>query len=420
MNASAFIWVAGACAVLGGFFSLASISLRSFRRVQLEAAFGARADRLKAFDRHLTDLRLTVAFCRSLANLLLAVAAVYLFEPWRAGWVGMLWAVLVAGALMGVLGVAIPNAWAAHAAERVLAATFPLLMAAYYALYPVVAVLRAFETPVRRLWGVEEFALRPEQEARQEILQAASEGRAEGAVREQEAVMIQSIVKFGDRRAVEIMTPRTEVYALPAETPWPEACRRVAAAGHSRVPVYQGDLDHVVGILYAKDLLSRVGEADVPLASLLHKPYLIPQTKPLSDLLREFRVRQVHAAIVLDEYGGTAGLVTIEDVLEEIVGEIADEHDRPTQAMLRWLEPGTAEVDGRMYVDDLNVAMGTRIPEDEDYDTVAGFLFSELGYVPTVGETLQARGAEFKVLEATERKISRLRVRALPGEEAST
>jgi CBS domain containing-hemolysin-like protein len=140
----------------------------------------------------------------------------------------------------------------------------------------------------------------------------------------------------------------------------------------------------------------------------------------LPDLLREFKARKVHIAIVLDEYGGTAGLVSIEDVLEEIVGDISDEYDHAEPALMRRTGPTAAEIDGRLLIDDLNDAMGLSIPENENYDTVAGFVFSQLGYIPGPGETLVSHGAKFTILAATERKISKLRIELAPQEKRET
>jgi len=224
------------------------------------------------------------------------------------------------------------------------------------------------------------------------------------------------VMDFGQTRAGEIMTPRTDIFALPVETSLARAAEAIVEGGHSRVPLYQGDIDNIIGILYAKDLLRHVGaDQPVPLRSLMRKPFFVPESKPLDDLLKEFKARKVHIAVVLDEYGGTAGLISIEDLLEEIVGDINDEYDLPEPALMKRLGPDEAEVDGRMYIDDLNDALGLAIGEEgRDYDTVAGLVFSELGYIPSVHETLEVHGARFTVLAADERRITKLHVKKLP------
>lgn len=420
-NVSPYLWVVLGCTALTIFFSLVSISLRTVRRVQLEEAFKhLDPSRLEMFERHLPALRLAASLWRSLANLVLVVAMMYLFEVHGQGWGPLVLAVAAAGAIIAVFALAIPNAWASHAGERVLAATLPVIMFLRYALYPVIATLQAFETPVRRLSGIPDSPPDQEETVKQEILHAATEGQAEGTVQAEEVEMIESVMEFADTRAGEIMTPRTDIFAIPVQTPWADACHQVSAAGHSRVPAYDGDLDNIIGILYAKDLLQHVGGNEkIALNAILRKPFFVPITKPLDDLLREFKARKVHIAVVLDEYGGTAGLVTIEDVLEEIVGEIADEYDLAQPALMKRIDERVAEVDGRMYIDDINKALGLHVPEDEDYDTIAGFVFSELGYIPTPGETLESSGAKFTVIAANERKISRLRVEIVPETKKS-
>jgi CBS domain containing-hemolysin-like protein len=414
-------YVVLAATVVSAFSSLASYALRSFRRTQLEQAFRLHGqDDLSRFDRHLPALKLTASFCRAAANLVLVVAMLYLFDAPRRGTWALLAAAAAAGGIIALFTDAIPHAWASHAGEKFLAACFGVLLALRYALYPVVATMHAFDMPIRRLSGAgEEGVVAEDEAARQEILQVATESHAEGAVDAEEVKMIESVITFGQTQAGKIMTPRTDVFALPGDLSWEEGCRRVHQSGHTRVPVYEGDLDNILGVLYAKDLLQYV-RRDPPqnLREVMRKAFFVPETKPLDDLLREFRTRKVHMAVVLDEYGGTAGIVTIEDVLEEIVGEIADEYDRTTPSLMRRVDETAAEVDGRMHIDELNAAMDLHLSENEDYDTLAGFLFSELGYIPKTGETLRACGAEFRILAADERKITRVRVQRRPDEPA--
>jgi CBS domain containing-hemolysin-like protein len=320
-----------------------------------------------------------------------------------------------AAGLIAIFGIVIPQLWAAYAAEKVLLATLGVLVACRYALYPVVAVMAAFDLPIRRLSGAVDGDDENGEAAKAEILQAATEGQAEGAVDAEEVEMIESVMEFGETRANEIMTPRTDLFALPVEAPWKEACRQIVQAGHTRVPVYEGDLDNIIGVLYAKDLLRLLEAGDgVPLRDIMRKPYFVPETMPLDDLLREFKRRKVHLAIVLDEYGGTAGIATIEDLLEEIVGNISDEYDPAEPQQIEIVDDRTVDIDARMHIDDLNDALGLELPEDEDYDTVAGYVFSELGYIPATGEQLESAGARFSVLAGDERKIVRLRIERLP------
>jgi CBS domain containing-hemolysin-like protein len=399
---------------LSAFFALTSYSLRVARRVQLEEAFSGPAGRrrLALLEKHVAALRLTTSFLRAVWNLALTVSMLYLLDVWRHGPWRLAGAAGAIAGLIALFGIVIPQMWAAYGGEKVLRGTLYFLVACRYALYPLVAVMAAFDLPIRRLSGVaDDEPANGEEAAKAEILQAAEEGAAEGAVGADEVEMIESVMEFGETRVGEIMTPRTDIFALPVETPWQEASGQIVAAGHTRVPVYEGDLDNIIGVLYAKDLLQFVARHEqVPLRNIMRKPYFVPETKPLDDLLREFKRRKVHIAVVLDEYGGTAGIATIEDLLEEIVGEIADEYDREQPQEMKRLNEKTVEIDARMHIDDLNDALQLSLPEDEDYDTVAGFIFAQLGYIPQPGEKLDARGARFAVLAADERKITRLRV----------
>jgi putative hemolysin len=411
-----FGWVVVVFTALSGFFSLVSVSLQSFRRMELEEALGGpssrrRLDRLEA---QWPALRLTAGLCRAVCNVFIVVGMLYALGGTEGGWVRAAGAVAAAAALIAVFAVAVPHAWAGHGGEKILAAGLPALLACRYALWPVVQLLAVLHVPIRRLRGIPDAPAEDEDSAKREILHVAEEGRAEGSVNAEEADMIESVMEFSETDAGEIMTPRTDIFALPVDTPWDSACQQVFQAGHSRVPVYENDIDNIIGILYAKDLLAHRAQGETQaIRQTMRKCYFVPQTKTLDDLLREFKARKVHIAVVLDEYGGTAGLVTIEDVLEEIVGDIADEYDQPEAAQMQRLGEAAVEVEGRTRVDDLNDALGLEVPEDEDYDTVAGFVFSELGYIPPVGEVLAADGARFTVLAADERKITRLKVERL-------
>jgi CBS domain containing-hemolysin-like protein len=417
--------VAVIAVALSGFFSLNACALRDPSRRDLESAFlGRGRRRLDELLKHLSELQMVCALLRSVCNLAILVLLLFAFDAGfenRAVAIGV--AVAVAAGLISIFVVAIPHAWASYAGEKVLSVTAGVLLALRRALWPVIAVMAAFDVPVRRLSGIPD----PQQDhsgngatdvemsrlgtaVKAEILQVASDGQAEGAVDAEEMEMIESVIEFGDRRAGEIITPRTDIVALPSDSTLEKVRRTVVEAGHTRIPVYTGDIDNIIGILYAKDLLAIEGLDQTDLRSVMRKPFFVPETKSLDDLLREFKARKMHMAVVLDEYGGTAGLVTIEDLLEEIVGEISDEYDHAESPLIKRIDERTAEVDGRMDIEDLNDAMGLSLPEEDDYETVAGFVFSELGFIPPEGQTLNANGATFTVLAADARKITRLRV----------
>ncbi|MHC4718345.1 MAG: hemolysin family protein [Planctomycetota bacterium] len=429
------LWVAVASAALSGFFSLNAYSLRDTSRRKLEAAFADRSDsRLRGLLDHLRELHMLCGFLRTVCNLALLVAVLGCFRVHRgeADIFQIIAAVAVTAGVVAIVSVAIPHAWAHYAGAKILAATAPVLTALRAGLLPLVMIMRAFDLPIRRLAGVpdpvseepgENGAGRNgsarETAIKAEILHVASEGQAEGAVDAEEMEMIESVIEFGEQRAGEIMTPRTDMIALPVDADGAQVRQTVVEAGHTRIPVYDGDVDHIIGVLYAKDLLNVPDPTQVDLRRVMRKPFFIPETKLLDELLREFKARKSHMAIVLDEYGGTAGLVTVEDLIEEIVGDISDEYDRPESILMKRVDDRAVEVDGRMYIDDLNDALGLSIPEEEDYDTVAGFVSSELGAIGQAGESLTACGAAFTVLAADDRKITRLRVEPVSESKAA-
>jgi CBS domain containing-hemolysin-like protein len=205
-----------------------------------------------------------------------------------------------------------------------------------------------------------------------------------------------------------------------ATAPWDELISQAIESGHTRIPVYDKTRDDIVGILYVKDLLPELatGDADsrTPIRELLRKPLFVPETKAVDDLLQMFQQLRTHIAVVLDEYGGVSGLVTIEDVLEEIVGEIDDEYDPESVQEIERIDQDTVEALGRAHIDEINEALSLELPEDGDYDTIGGLVFSELGRIPQTGEAVVWQDkVRISVLEATRRRIDRVRIERLEG-----
>lgn len=242
-------------------------------------------------------------------------------------------------------------------------------------------------------------------------------GEEGGLLKEEEKEMIYSIFDLGDTLAREIMVPRIDVVAVEADTPVAEALDIILEAGHSRVPVYDDIIDNIIGILYAKDLLAhwRNGGQPRPVRGLEREVYYVPETKPVSDLLRELQSKKVHIAIVVDEYGGTAGLVTIEDILEEIVGEIQDEYDTEEFLMDR-ISDDEYIFSARMDLDDINDLMAVDLPTDES-DTLGGLVYSMLGRVPSVGDTLDVADLHLTVLAVDGRRIVQVKAQRIKLDE---
>ncbi|HPH96190.1 MAG TPA: hemolysin family protein [Anaerolineaceae bacterium] len=236
-------------------------------------------------------------------------------------------------------------------------------------------------------------------------------GQPEGQLEQGERKMIFSIFQFGDTRAREVMVPRIDIIALDINTPLPEAIEILTHYGHSRVPVYEDTIDDIVGLLYAKDLLLAVRSEKDSLLSLrerLRPAYFIPEAKKVDELLTEMRSRGVHMAIVVDEYGGVAGLVTLEDIVEEIIGEIRDEYDQAEEQPCQQVGDGEYLFLGRASLDDFNEVMGTHFSHDQA-DTLGGYIYSQVGRVPVGGETLEDEGVLLKVEQVSARRIAKVR-----------
>ncbi|NPV03366.1 MAG: HlyC/CorC family transporter [Syntrophaceae bacterium] len=253
----------------------------------------------------------------------------------------------------------------------------------------------------------------------QEIQSIIDEGEEKGLIDETSGEMIQSILEFRDTVAREVMIPRTEIVAVPSDAPISDIIEQVARHGYTRMPVYEGSVDNIIGILNVKDLIrlwsKPVGEAD--LRPLLRKPYYIPETKNIRLLLHELKDQRQHMAIVIDEYGGTAGLVTLEDLLEEIVGEIRDEHDAE-DADFTDLPDGSTLVDGRVDIDKLEARLGITIPKGK-YETLAGFILHLIRKIPLAGETVRHGDLEMVIASADERSIRKVKIRKT-GETTSS
>lgn len=244
----------------------------------------------------------------------------------------------------------------------------------------------------------------------EEIKTLVDAGEEGGAIEEDEKEMIYSIFEISDTWARELMVPRIDVLAFEVETPLTEAIDALLAAGHSRAPVYENNIDNILGVLYAKDLLRhwRLGKLDVSLRSVLRPAYFVPETKKANDLLAELQQKRIHMAVVVDEYGGTAGLVTLEDIVEEIVGDIRDEYDVNEESYVERVSAQEYIFDARLDLDEVNEVLGLNLPSD-DSDSLGGFIYGQLGHIPVMGEKVQATGALFEVLVVTGRRIRKVR-----------
>jgi CBS domain containing-hemolysin-like protein len=334
-----------------------------------------------------------------------------------AGWIALVWLVLVV----------VPMLVTKFAGPWIVVATWRLWRPVVGVLTPVVRLLGSMASALGHAAagrGTAEAALeRPQDELRLVVEEAHREGRIEGTARD----MIRGVIGLDEVRVAQIMTPRTQTIAIPLAADWDEAVRLAAESGHTRLPVWDRSSDDVVGILHTRDLLNRLADGLAALAEtappesrgirpLLRPPWFVPESMSVQTLLLEFQRGKTHMAIVTDEFGGVAGLVTIEDALEEIVGEIADEHDEAFSDGIRSVSPDVCEVLAHVPVARLNDRLGLSLPEEAGYETIGGFVFHQCGSVPEVGRRIESHGVVLEVLAATRRRIDLIRITRLGGE----
>ncbi|MGE4614135.1 MAG: hemolysin family protein [Planctomycetota bacterium] len=305
----------------------------------------------------------------------------------------------------------IPEAITIWVGDKIAVALLPVLVAFEKLISPLTATFRVARRGLLRLIGGR--AARSDQDLAEASIRAAVDlGEREGLLEKGEKTMIESVLEFRDSDVIEVMTPRTDMVCLEASDTIEEAIPKAIACGHSRIPIYRKNFDDIIGVLYVKDMLRHAaddGLRSMVIEKVVRKIHFVPETKKLQELLGEFRAERFHIAVVLDEYGGTSGLVTIEDIIEEIVGEIEDEYDTAGRDQIRRVDDVTWDLDGRTSILEVNRSLDAQIPESDDYETVAGFLFSALGHVPREGEELGTRRVLFKVTRADDRKIKRVR-----------
>jgi putative hemolysin len=413
---------------LEGFFVAAEIALVSIRRSRVEQLVdegnaGARRVRrlLEEPGRFLavSQLGLTVIgfFASAYAAVNLAEALQRILqsigmETGGAKGLSLVVVTVVLALFTIIFAELVPKTLALANTERVaIALSLPIEFFAR-ALGPLIKLLTGVTAAITKLFGAN--VSNEAQITAEELRLIVERGGEQGVLEAEEEQMINSIIELGERRLHEVMVPRIAIVALPAAATLEEAIDKVVDEGHSRIPVYEETIDEVVGILYAKDLLPILKSGSGPrpaIRALLRPPVFVPESMTIDDLLHEFQRRKVHIAIVLDEYGGTAGLLTIEDLLEEIVGEIQDEYDTEEPMVVR-LSDDEARVDGRADVDDLAELfdLNLELEDADEYDTVGGLVYHRIGGVPSPGDQIDVNGLTLTVETTDGRRVGKVLV----------
>ena len=417
--------------LLNGFFVAAEIAFVTVRRTRLDELAdegdrrAARALRLlKDPGRCLAVIQVAITFLGALASAVAAVSIVELLATllsgisWigeRAGALALLIVTLLVSIVSIVLGELIPKGFALANPDRIaLAASGPISLFAKI-VSPLVALLVLLTKAISKPFGIDPTRT-PELSAA-EIRLIVEQGSQQGVLEAEEEQMISAVMSLSDSKLHEVMVPRIDIVAIDQEATFDEAVEVVLKEGHSRTPLYRESVDHIVGILYAKDLLRLIaaGGPRPRLRDIMRPALFVPESQSVDDLLHELQRRKVHMAVVLDEYGGTAGLVTIEDLLEEIVGEIQDEFDEE-EPMKVEISPGEVILDGRADIDELTelVEPVLELEDDEEYDTLGGFVYHRIGRVPVVGDAVVIEPFVITVIKVSGRRVGKVRVRWSP------
>lgn len=322
-------------------------------------------------------------------------------------------AMIAFGVFYILLATSLPVVLSEYYADRITLWGLPFADLLYRILFPLAFIISTVERLLHlKLAHNEDSGNRPS--AGDEILTLVGQTR-DHELDAEERHFIRSALEFGETITREIMTPRVKMYGLEDTLSVNEAIREIKDSPYSRFPLFHDDYDEVLGMVHVKDLIHAIAgdKMSDPLKAFMKPATFVPESLPISDLLRMMKKKKIHTAIAVDEYGGTAGVVTLEDILEELVGEIEDEHDQEEKSFSE-LRTGVYEVDATMPVDEANEALGLSLPDEEDYDTIAGYLLATLGRIPSVGETVRCGESEIQIKTATNRQIQTLTITARP------
>jgi CBS domain containing-hemolysin-like protein len=419
MRSDVLLWViVVVLLVIAGFLAMAETSLTRMSRIKAmtlaeEKRRGAKAllELVEHPEGFLNPVLFLVLVCHLVAATLVGVLAERTFGP-----AGVAIAIMFEVIVIFVLAEAVPKTYAVQHPDRAALRVAPVVHA--IARFPVTRLL------ARALIGLANILVpgtglkRGPFVSEEELLAFADVAEEEEVIERTERALIHSIIEFGDTVVREVMVPRPDMVTVEARATASDAMELIMSAGFSRIPVYEQGIDDITGLIYAKDLMRalREGRGEVPVRELSRPPRFVPETKRVAELMPDMQKEKAHMAIVVDEYGGTAGLVTLEDLIEELVGEIVDEYDSE-EVPVEPLPGGSVRVNARMPIDEVNELLATDFPEG-DFDTVGGLILNLLGHVPNEGETVEADGHSLQAQRVVGRRIGRVLISPLvPADE---
>ncbi len=404
--------------LLNAFFVAAEYALVTVRRTRVQELADEGNRRARAVQRITADPpRFIAAMQLGVTLTSLGIGALgepvlsHVLDDWLAAFVAGLIAFVVITFLHVVVGELVPKGLALGYSDRIALGVSAPVRGFFILFKPVIWVLQRSSESAQRLLGVDPRGADAQPLSEAELKMLLNVSHEQGEIEHEEREMLYKVFDFADKEASDVLVPRPEVVGLSVDMPPEEALAAILDSPYTRYPVFRDSLDEIIGVLHVRDLFSALhdrGIGDVEIAELLRPAYIVPETKDLAALLAEFRKTNQHMAVVVDEYGATQGIVTLEDLLEEIVGEIEDEFDLPDESIER-VDENTVRIDGTFPLDDFNEQFHTAL-EHEDFHTVAGYVFHLLGRAAEPGDEVRSDGLRFRVLETEGSRIQRLEV----------
>ncbi len=404
-----------------GFFSTLRESLRRSlpARVLAHPKAQVRGARLASLLEQADSLATSAAILKLTCDVLfVGLLLTWIANGSALAWTTEGWALMFSAPALLLFTITLPGLVARASGDRMLVSFLPMFARAQMPVRFLVTLHDAASRAIQRSLHLP--AETPDERLLVEGLRGLAEGAMDkGELEEDELELVMNVMEFGDVDVAEVMTPRTEIHGLACGATLEEAADLFTRAGHSRVPVFEEKIDNIIGTLRALDVIEALSASPRPnLAALIRPPLLVPETKLVSTLLEEFRDGRHKMAIVLDEYGGTAGVVTLMDVIEEIVGDIQNEHEDSGPA-IRELEDGCFEIQATLHVSEVNETLGLTLAEESDFETLAGFVLARLGHFPREGEEFEHENVRYRVAEATDRRVLLVHVTPLQGTPAN-
>lgn len=410
----------GVCIIFSGFFSSSETALTSLSELKVKHLLqekGEKAKDLELWLLHPNKVLNTILIGNNIVNILGSVVAAEVSNK-IFGSSAIAIATGVMTFLVLIFGEIAPKTFAKHNAESLALFIIKILKIFYFFFYPISLALDKLVKIIIKLSGgnVENSGPKITED---EIEFLISVGEKEGVLENQKKEMLHNIFEISETTVKEVMVPRTDLVAIKYGTDINEILNVLANTEYSRIPIYEGKMDNILGILHVKDLLKYVSKdvQQLDIKTILRKPYFVPSTKKIDDLLREFQMNRIHFAIVVDEYGGVDGIVTLEDILEEIVGEIRDEYDKDENDEIIQLDENTYEVDPRIDIDDFSEFFGLEIQDDLDFETLGGLIFDLSGRIPEIGEVFYVGNIEILIKEKDGRRIEKVIVKVINNDK---